>query len=241
MAGDQSYVVRLLRKVESLLTKNGHQAKGDILGKVMQRFLQAENVKTALENLYSVEGWDQFALKLMWYVEKMKGPNAGVLRSGLMDYQVEELYSILVPAKNEHTDSAPADRVPAAPVQSGDIREALHNFGRVLEELKRKSFEGDRFTGIEQALLEGALHEAATLQQAAGSRGNQDVERFCSAFSLFVRYVLERALLRDVRVVNLIDSANLTLQTVMDTVGAEDFDSLHQTIELLENPKTLLE
>ncbi len=61
------------------------------------------------------------------------------------------------------------------------------------------------------------------------------------AFTFFATHVIEHRILQDARVLHLIDTANLTLQTVLETAVAEDFDSLYQTIALLESPRTLLQ
>jgi hypothetical protein len=83
--------------------------------------------------------------------------------------------------------------------------------------------------------------DAERLRAAASAERNDDVERFGKALGSFLEYAMGQNLLGDVRVVNLIENASLTLQTTVETLGADDYDALHQTTLLLEHPVTLLE
>jgi hypothetical protein len=110
-----------------------------------------------------------------------------------------------------------------------------------VEELNRRSFDADSFKEIDQDSLYRVLNESAALRHCAEVVENQDVVRFAEAFSTLVQFVVEQQVLRDVRVVNLLANANLTLQTILESAGEEDYDSLQQTIELLQTGRTLLE
>jgi hypothetical protein len=56
-----------------------------------------------------------------------------------------------------------------------------------------------------------------------------------------VHYAIDNGAANDERVANILDNANLTLQTLRDTVGDEDHDALQNMIGLLEDPQRLLE
>ncbi|RPH35139.1 hypothetical protein EHM92_06755 [bacterium] len=92
-----------------------------------------------------------------------------------------------------------------------------------------------------ETVLERVIGEAALLRLIASAQQSRDIARFAHALTFFATHVLEHGILQDVRVLQVIGTANLTLQTVLETAGAEDFDSLYQTIALLESPRTLLQ
>lgn len=240
MSGELSYIVRLLRMLETALNGRGFRQESDRLGKVIQRLSQAESIAAGLEALYAVEGWERFALRLMWFAERLKGPAVADPDPEVMQYQVEQLVSDLVSVETGEAITASKPPESHAGEASTDLPDALHAFGAALEELKRSSTDGESFKGLDQTALQDSLARASTLRHAAEGEGNMDVMKFSDSFSYFVTYVIDHSLQNDVRVLNLLDNANVTLQTVMETIGTEDYDSLHQTIELLENPKTLL-
>ena len=53
--------------------------------------------------------------------------------------------------------------------------------------------------------------------------------------------VTHRRLFDDVRVAHLIDNATQSLQGLLESLGTEDYGALIQTIDMLQNPETLLE
>ena len=94
--------------------------------------------------------------------------------------------------------------------------------------------------GVEESRIYDILNELASLGEQAADAGKRDLSQFVSACSGFAQYVLDNSRLHDVRVVNILDNANITLQTVFETTGVEDNDSLQSTIQLLKQPKDLL-
>ena len=239
MSGPQSYIVRLLRKVEASFTDGQHQAEAAMLDKIIHKISHTEKVEEALETLYSVKGLDRFALRLMWSLDHV-GIDTNALEGTVIDYEVDALRSLVGTLRNgERKPSGPQQIVSLKPLD--DFYEALHKFGRAVEEVNRRSFEGDRFMGIDQDLLYRVLNESAALQRCAELAEKQDVVRFAEALSALVQFVVEQQVLGDVRVVNLLANANLALQTILESAGEEDYDSLQQTIELLKTGRTLLE
>lgn len=240
MSGAQSYIVRLLRKLEMSLLNNRYQVEGAMMGKIIHKISHADNVENELESLYSVKGLDQFALRLMWSMEK-RGQAVNGLDGKVIDYEVEALSSLLTGSTSDE-QSSPKEGLEWHFVQTLDgFYDALHKFGRVIEETQRKSYDGDSFRGIDQDVLFRLLHEAASLEEAARSAHKDDVVMFAKGLSHFVQYVADRGLFKDVRFMNIVDNANLTLQTVMEAAGTEDRDSLQQTIALLQHPGELLD
>lgn len=239
MSGAQSYIVRLLRKVESWLGEHDRPVEASKVGKVIQKIAHADEIHGALCTLYRVDHFDQFALSLMWFLDKAERGDMA-LDNGVMDHQAESLAMLLVDAyRNGHAQSPPAPKT--LPDQVESLYDSLHKFGRVVEELKRNSFEDGTFSGISDNQLYKILNELVLLRESASAATKDDVVQFASACSGFVQHVLDAGLLHDVRIVNLLDNANLTLQTVFEAAGIEDNDSLQSTIELLKRPDDLLD
>ena len=158
----------------------------------------------------------------------------------LLDYQVDELFRVMttVPAGGEAPPQAV--EVPSG-VLTGPVFEALHEFSSSLEDLRKTAFEGERIEGMRQGFFDSALSHAGRLHQVSSANGNEVLAQFAAAFSLFLRYVIERDLFDDVRVAHLIDNAAQALQGVLDRAATEDYDVLTQTIDMLQNPETRLE
>jgi hypothetical protein len=236
----QEYIRELLQAVETRLNREGRDAEARRMGTIACKMTVAPNVMSALDNLYLVEGFDRFALKLMWYLERSDEVVDQTVGEDVIGYQAIDLVGSL---PSRHLDSrgleATCALMSAQPQR--DLASALEEFTSALGAMSRQSLDEENFRGIEENQVVSILDKAAALRALAMSHGNGDVARFSSAFSLFLRYVVERGLLKDVRVANFMDSANLTLQTVMETVGAEDYDSLQQCIQLLEDPAKLLQ
>ncbi|MGB6648805.1 MAG: hypothetical protein WBG01_09770, partial [Bacteroidota bacterium] len=102
-------------------------------------------------------------------------------------------------------------------------------------------YKGGEFVGLTRPAVEALVKETEHLHAAASVERNSDVVQFSAAFARFAQFVLEKGLLQDVRVVNFMENASLTLETAVGTTGADDYDSLTQTTELLEKPDTLLD
>ena len=239
MSGAQSYIVRVLRKVETWLSDHSHSTEASRVGKLIQKLAQADDMHEALSALYRVEQFDQFALRLMWLMEAAERGDAG-LENGMMEYQATVLGDLVVNAFK--TDSAAREIAGPRmlPDQIDNLYVSLHKFGRGVEELKRGSLEGGIFKGIQENRLYRILNELASLKEAAVAAGKEQVIHFGDACSEFIQYVLDNGLLNDVRIVNVLDNANITLQTVFEAAGIEDNDSLLSTIQLLKRPQDLL-
>jgi hypothetical protein len=240
MTGEYGYIVRLLRRLETMLIESGHQAEGGRLGQITQRISRADDARAALATLYSVEGYDRFALRLLYYGEKMRETLVELPEERLLDYQIHELYAVLL-SSSRGLNSLPEEPQPTPPPAKGNMEKAVEAFSTSMQDLRRTSFHQEEFAGIRRAQVDELRARLEDLHRAAKERGNADVARFATACSTFLAFVVDRKLLQDVRVVNILDNAGLTLQTVLQAVGADDYDSLHQMVQLLEDPATLLE
>jgi hypothetical protein len=236
MTGGYSYVMRLLRRLESRLMESGQHLEGGRLGLIIQRFSKTDNLRGALRDLYAVEGYSSFALRLMYYSDTITETLGGEPEEALLDFHVQELYEVLQSA------AAPTPAGPASGSGEGtDLKKGLEKFGASLQAVKRGAYKDDVFAGINRSSLTALLQHVNDLGEIARRERAADIARFSSACSTFLRYVLDHEMLKDVRAVNIIDNAGLTLQTTLHTVGEENFDSLQQMVQLLEDPATLLE
>jgi hypothetical protein len=179
----QGYIVRLLRKVELALQDGGLRGQRPMMAKVVSRLSHAENTHNALERLYAVHGYGRFALRLMWLLEHA-ADRTDNLDGPATEYDVENLLEDLKPLANKkevregQSGHAPGREGPEA------FHESLHAFGRVLENVRRRSFDGRTFHGFEEDTLYQILAQADALQKAAREAGKEDVVKFTPARGL---------------------------------------------------------
>ena len=239
MSGAQSYIVRLLRKVETWLGEHGNAPEAAMVGKLVQKLAHADEIHSSLCALYQVDQFDQFALKLMWFLDKAERGDLA-LDTAVMDHQAESLGVLLLELLKNGQGETPPSAPKGLPDRVDSLYDALHKFGRSIEELKRNSLEGGTFARLPENQLYKILSELVSLRESASAASKEDVVQFASACSGFIQHVLDSGLLSDVRIVNLLDNANLTLQTIFEAAGMEDNDSLQSTIDLLKRPEDLL-
>jgi hypothetical protein len=240
MAGEEHYSVRILQSLETLLIGEGYREQADMLAAVAKRLQEGKDPEVVLRQLYSVKGWDKIALRLLWFEQKAREVEPRVLERSLKDLHILELHDAVLQTGAE-AQGAVAPKPDGHPAPSQEFSDALVRFDAAVGVLKQRSLNGDEFVGIEQPLIEILQDETDALRTVATAEGNQDVVRFSTALSIFLVYVVDKTRLGDVRTMNIIDNANLTLQTVMQAMSAADYDSLQQTAQLLENPGTLME
>lgn len=232
MSGHQSYIVRLLRRLESSISVPGSELFRTRLGRVVQRISRADDLRDALERLYAVEGFDRLALRLLWVMERPL-PQSNLLENELMDHEVRQMEWVLRPSQDD--GPAPLSPLQARPVDT--FFEQLHRFGRAVEGLRRPPGEDE----ADADRLYRLLNATASLSSAAREAGNGRVERFCDAFSRFIHHALDERKASDVRVVNVLENANLTLQTVVESCSVQEDDTLQNMIVLLDDPRRLLD
>ena len=232
--------MRLVRNVELALQDGALRGQRAMMAKIVSRLSHTEDIHGALEHLYAVHGYDRFALRLMWLLEHA-AERGESLEGPATEYDVENLLDDLRPLGNteEGPRGHPGDAPAARDLEA--FHESLYTFGRVLEDLRRHAFDGRTFRGLEEDALYQVLAETDALQKTARAAGQGDVVKFAAACTGFVTYALDHGHLHDVRVVNMLEHANLTLQTVLAAPGTEEYDSLQKNIELLQNPGELLE
>ncbi len=237
MSGEYGYIVRLLRKLEFLLAQRGEQREAGRMGQIVQRIARSDDVRSAVKALYAVEGYDRLALRLLYYADTLGPLLTEIPDDRMIDYHVEQLDRALRNGGETTLTARPARRPP-----SQDVTGAMEQFVATVRELRRGADSGEGASPpASREQLEALLAQAQNLGATAERENAADISRFAVSVTTFVRYVIDRSLFGDVRVVNILDNAVLTLQTFLPSVGADDFDSLSQTIQLLADPATLLE
>jgi len=238
MSGEQDNIGAVLGHLEAALGAEGREEDRRLVLTIAERCARAKDVRDALEELAGVEGLQRFALRLFWYIDREGAKPLDVDRTAWLADALQR--DLPLPAGSPARQDMP--EAPAGPPAiPGTLAQGTHAFADAVEKLKRGSSDAGGFSAISNEALDEVQREAANLQAAGTAEGSPDVVKFSGAVSIFLQYVLDHELLHDVRVVNLLDSASLTLQTAVDKIDAEDFDSLQQTTSLLEDPKSLLE
>ncbi|MGA9115186.1 MAG: hypothetical protein WB626_00245 [Bacteroidota bacterium] len=236
MSTHPSYILRLLREVESSLDDGGRGACRRDLETVIQRVSRTDNPEEAVEDLYAVEAYDDFALRLLWAGSREPAPADG-LAPDLLAYDAELLLETLPGSGAEPRTRPLSEAREAVAAAFGD---ALQRMGRLVGQVRHRSQAGGEFRGIPEEDLYRLLDEATALRASAPHAAGKDVERFAAAFCLFLEYALDNGRESDIRVLHIVESANLTLQTTLKTDGSGAFDSLQQTTAMLEDPAALL-
>lgn len=233
MSGEHSYVVRILRQTESAVSRRAPEAVRSRLGRVVQKLAHSEDIHGALDTLYGVQGYESFALRLMWILHRQRILAGASTPADVIDYEVQKLAELLLPPEQQR----PAALTHRREQETEALYGALHRFGRSVEEYRRA-----RSRNVtHQEHLYRVAGELEALESAAQAAGAHLVRRFATAAGQFLQFILDGNAAADDRVVNILDNANLTLQTLMETAGAEDHDALQAMIGLLEHPQRLLE
>jgi hypothetical protein len=233
MTGEREHIVEVLQLLESRLSASNRSLEAGRIG-VIRRALSTDlHLDAALETLYGVQGYHQFALRLMWYADKARDPFASTPAPHVVSRRADDLLR-LIPTDTD----APIDSSPEVPKT---MAAAVDDFGVAMEAAKRGAFHDGQFSAVTEEMTARLRSSVQPLGRAASLEENRDVARFADAVGRFLDLVRARDLSHDVRVVNLLDSANLTLQTVTQTHAAEDYDSLQEITRLLENPLPLFE
>ena len=237
MPDPQSHIVHMLQSLELPLRDRGDRAKWQMVSSIAENIRHADDLGGALEVLYTVRGFDRFALRLMWYAEQASAVQSESASDRLVSYQIDRLLEDLQTVEAGEEGQGESTVPPGAP----DLETGIRRFATSVANVRKDAFQGTDFVGLTRPAIEALVKETESLHAAAAVERNTDVVQFSAAFARFAHFVLENGLLKDVRVINFMENASLTLETAIGTTGADDYDSLHQTTELLEKPDTLLD
>jgi hypothetical protein len=229
-ASSRTYLLKLLRKAEGKLIAGGHTGESALVRQAASRLEGPGNIEDLLKEMYGAEGMDKLALTLMWLSGRSKASLNG-LKDDLLEYHTDFIKQVLLGGKEEQDDN----RLPRKN-RKRSLGQALQRFSYSLVQLRRRLMTGGSFRGLDSDAVYQLLSETGSLQEVASASGNTDVTLFCESLTDFIQYAGANDLLADPRVPNFVESANVTLQTVVGGGVAVERDSLEQTIELLRNP-----
>jgi len=228
-----TYLICVLKRMGRRFVEERRDTEGVLVEQLVERLSRTRDAEQLLQRLYRVNGLDQFALALMWLTTHTRLDSNG-RQEELLEYEIQMLCSILLGEPRDR-----AEQQAGVTYDFGDLDEALDRFSRCIADVKRRLTRGGKLLRLDEDVVHRIKQESLLLQSAARFAEDNDVVRFCESLDHFLEYVMEHRLLGDVRVLNVIDNANLTLQTVMGIRVAEDRHALHQTSALLIYPETI--
>lgn len=239
MFGGISYIVRLMRGAESLLGSENEYVLQSVVAKITDRIAAEHNAHEALQTLSRVSQFEGIALVLMWALHRWQLQGEDV-EPEVVAYDVQALRKTIVDSlrpsggKKQNQFTLP----PHSPaLRTFYLR--LRECNGQIDLLRQTSIKGSMIEELSQDRLFFVLNSVVMLRDSALRLGRQDVIRFTLVFVNFLKYVLRNKLFDDVRVLNILENAGSTLQSVMDADAAPG--ALSDATELLENPETLLQ
>jgi hypothetical protein len=227
-----SYVVRLLRSAEQRLGERGDLHAQSVMGRIVARFSRSDNVHEELKRLYYVNGMDRLALRLMWSLERLPSvsrPAEQVFLRRESDRVCSEFLRVF-----HGPGELPSDDL------SADLLSALNEVSARVDNLKGPEGE-ESLGGTGEQKLFGVLQSIEALQTLAAQQRKQRVLQFAIVFKNFLRFVLDRKMFSDVRLVHILEHANNSLHTILLESREEGQDTLQETTDLLKDPETLLD
>ena len=237
MADPQGHIIRILQTFEVSLRTGEERVRAEFVGRLGEMLAASTDYRETLYRLQRVNGMETFALRLLWCGERAPDIEDEGTTERIIEYEIEHLERAL--------RSSPGFSLPGPQQGQGmpvrDLNSTVNHFCASVAALRREAFRNEEYTGARRATMQALVLDAERLRAAASAERNDEVEQFSKALGGFLEYAMGQNLLGDVRVVNLIENATLTLQTTVETLGADDYDALHQTTLLLEHPVTLLE
>jgi len=239
MFGGISYIVRLMRGAESLLASENEYVMQSVVAKITDRIAGEHNAHEALLTLFRVSQFERIAIVLMWVLHRWQR-QGGEVEPEVVAYDVQALRNTIVDslrrsgAKKQSQFTLPAHS-PALRTFYLRLRECNRHIGR----LRQASEKGSMIEELSEDHLSSVLNSVMMLRDSALQISRQDVIRFTLVFVNFLKYVLRNKLFGDVRVLNILENAGSTLQSVMDSDASPG--ALSDATELLENPETLLQ
>jgi len=206
-----------------------------LFGQIRARLDQAPDASEELKNLYKVSGFSDFAMGLMWMVDRAQ-KNPGQISIGPEDETLLlSSFRKAIGARLAAESETPAE--PAAPVSESVIGSELdvQAFAGQVEQLAEAVQSG---SGGTQMLLEDLLVECESVTSRGG---DSDVVGFASMFSDFMKYISEKELFDDVRVINILSNVSSTVSQWANTPADGRAGILEEALNLLRDFKTHFE
>jgi hypothetical protein len=167
-----------------------------VFEKIKERLISASDLNAELQSLYKVKNFSDFALCLMWIVERVEG---NPLMQAASPEDETLVFSLFRRAQGEDAvaeagGGSSTGIAGAAEVGSGDPA----GFSFLIEQFTERVQSGDESRTV---LLGNVLKEC---EAVAAGEYPQDYKEFCALASEFLNYVSENQLLDDIRVLNIL-------------------------------------
>ncbi len=233
MSAAGNYLVRLLRNVDRLYGVHKEHHAQAIMSRLVARFDRAENIQEELLELYRVRGMDRFALRLMWSLDRLAtiSPHAGPC---LLDRETHVLFREFLSALHSGD---------ASDGYSESLLALLRRLSASVDDLKEHADRNLHRPGsmVDEQRIYRIVQTIEELQGVAAEYHKQDVLQFALVFRNFLRYILERKMFSDIRVVYILEQANQSLRSVLMESRSDQKNALQETTDLLQHPETLLD
>ncbi len=263
MSKAQNYISVLLERLPKWeLTSYDHQTS---LDKLRDHISSASDLKRELNQLYRVKGFSDFALSLMWIVDKVE-KGATLEESTLAEetlvfsYFRQAVGAAPPPAPETPPVSSPfgmtsfsdsPQPVPAVPqidsiwgmaaqaaqaTSLSPAQEQERNFSSLLERFLEAVQSGN---DNRTSLLSEVLNECSRVGD--GNPASQDYQTFCQLLVAFLQYVTDNQYLDDVRVMNILSNVQDPFAVWARSDPQNRAGMLDQAIDILRDFKAMFE
>jgi hypothetical protein len=206
-----------------------------LFGLIRTRLTDAQDSADELNNLYKVAGFSDFAMGLMWMVDRAR-KNPGQVAIGPEDETLLlSSFRKAVAGRASETTVIPTDgELPtAAPAASNELD--VQAFAGQVEQLSEAIQSG---SGGARMLLDDLVTECDAL---TGGNGDAEVAEFMTLFGQFLKYISESELFDDVRVINILSNVSSTVSQWANTPAESRAGILEDALNLLRDFKSHFE
>lgn len=201
---------------------------------VKNRLIEAPDSGEELKNLYKVTGFSQFAMGLMWMVDRVE-KQPGQIAIGLEDETL--LLSSFRKAMAEQS-SLGQQSTSAAGVEEVGGGEGGGDEKALAGQVEQFSESVQSGSGGTKMFLEDLVTECDTIARQGGA---SELVEFCFLLAEFLKFISERELLDDVRVINIISNVSSTVSQWANTPPDARTDIMEEALNMLRDFKTQFE
>ena len=197
---------------------------------VKNRLVEAPDSGEELKNLYRVTGFSQFAMGLMWMVDRAE-KKPGQIAIGLEDETL--LLSSFRKAMAEQSSPGQQSASAAEVKEIGEADEKA--FAGQVEQFSESVQSG---SGGTRMFLEDLVTESETIARQGGA---SELVEFSSLLAEFLKFISERELLDDVRVINIVSNVSSTISQWANTPPDARTGIMEEALNMLRDFKTQFE